>query len=261
METEHIVKSFDEELLKLDNLVVEMGGLAESQLADAIAALVRRDIELAGRVVEQDKRIDAIENEIHGFVLRLLATRQPVAVDLRIILASLKISSSLERIGDYAKNIAKRTTTIAKVPAMGGTAQSIARMTGVVQGMIKNVLDAYIGRDVDMAADVRARDEEVDQMHTSLFRELLTYMMEDPRNITPATHLLFTAKNVERIGDHVTGIAEQIHFMVAGELPGDLRPKGDNTSYTVVEVASPLNAGSRNDGSPNDRPPNDGSKP
>ncbi len=236
METEHIVKSFDEELQKLDNMVVEMGGLAEAQLADAIAALVRRDVALAARVVEQDRRIDAIEAEIHGFVLRLLATRQPVAVDLRIILASLKISSSLERIGDYAKNIAKRTTTIAKVPAMGGTAQSIARMTGVVQGMIKNVLDAYIGRDVDMAADVRARDEEVDQMHSGLFRELLTYMMEDPRNITPATHLLFTAKNAERIGDHVTGIAEQVHFMVAGELPGDLRRKGDTTSFAVVEA-------------------------
>ena len=135
METEHIVKSFDEELLKLDNMVVEMGGLAESQLTDAISALVRRDAELAGRVVAKDRRIDDIETELHNFVLRLLATRQPVAVDLRIILASLKISSSLERIGDYAKNIAKRTTPIAKVPAMGGTAQSIARMAAMVQGM------------------------------------------------------------------------------------------------------------------------------
>ena len=236
METEHIVKSFDEELLKLDNMVVEMGGLAESQLTDAISALVRRDAELAGRVVAKDRRIDDIETEIHNFVLRLLATRQPVAVDLRIILASLKISSSLERIGDYAKNIAKRTTPIAKVLAMGGTAQSIARMAAMVQGMIKNVLDAYINRDLDMAADVRARDEEVDQMHTSLFRELLTYMIEDPRNITAATHLVFTAKNVERIGDHATGIAEQVHFMVAGELPGEMRPKSDNASFTVAEA-------------------------
>ena len=238
METEHIVKSFDEELQRLDNMILEMGGLAESQLADAIAALVRRDADLARRVVEQDRRIDTIENDIHGFTLRMLATRQPVAVDLRIILAALKISSSLERIGDYAKNVAKRTTTIAGVPSIGGTAQSIARMAAVVQGMIKNVLDAYIARDLDMVADVRARDEEVDQMHTSLFRELLTYMMEDPRNITPATHLLFTAKNVERIGDHVTAIAEQVHFMVAGELPGEPRPKGDSTSFTAIEVAA-----------------------
>ncbi len=238
METEHIVKSFDEELQRLDNMILEMGGLAESQLADAIAALVRRDADLARRVVEQDRRIDTIENDIHGFTLRMLATRQPVAVDLRIILAALKISSSLERIGDYAKNVAKRTTTIAGVPSIGGTAQSIARMAAVVHGMIKNVLDAYIARDLDMVADVRARDEEVDQMHTSLFRELLTYMMEDPRNITPATHLLFTAKNVERIGDHVTAIAEQVHFMVAGELPGEPRPKGDSTSFTAIEVAA-----------------------
>ncbi len=236
MESEHIVKSFDEELQKLDNLVVEMGGLAESQLADAVNALVRRDVELAQKVVEGDGRIDAIEIEIHEFTLRLLATRQPVAVDLRIILAALKISSSLERIGDYAKNIAKRTTTIAKVAAMGGTAQSIARMSVVVQSMIKNALDAYVSRDLDMVVDVRARDEEVDQMHTSLFRELLTYMMEDARNITPATHLLFTAKNVERMGDHATAIAEQVQFMIAGELPGDPRPKGDNSSFTVVEA-------------------------
>ena len=156
--------------------------------------------------------------------------------DLPASLSLISIVHDVERIGDYAKNIAKRTTPIAKVLAMGGTAQSIARMAAMVQGMIKNVLDAYINRDLDMAADVRARDEEVDQMHTSLFRELLTYMMEDPRNITAATHLVFTAKNVERIGDHATGIAEQVHFMVAGELPGEMRPKSDNASFTVVEA-------------------------
>lgn len=236
MESEHIVKSFDEALLKLDNMVLEMGGLAEHQLAEATNALIRRDIEAAKRVVEQDKRIDTIENEIHDFTLKLLALRQPMAADLRIILAASKISSNLERIGDYAKNVAKRSTTISVNPKMGGTAQSIARMSGLVQGMIKNVLDAYVNRDVDMAADVRLRDEEVDQMHTSLFRELLTYMMEDHRNITPSTHLLFTAKNIERIGDHATGIAEQIHFMITGELPPDERPKGDSTSFTAIEA-------------------------
>jgi len=236
METDHIVKSFDEELVKLDNMVAEMGGLAEAQLANAIDALLRRDVELAARIVERDLRIDAIENELHTFTIRLLALRQPMADDLRIIVAALKISSSLERIGDYAKNVAKRTFVLAKGPPLGGTAQSIARMAALVQVMIKNVLDAYIQRDAAKAGDVRARDQEVDQVYTSLFRELLTYMMEDPRNITVATHLLFVAKNVERIGDHVTGIAEQVHFMVMGELPGDLRPKGDNTSFAGFDL-------------------------
>lgn len=236
METDHIVKSFDEELVKLDNMVAEMGGLAEMQLANAIDALLRRDVEQAARIVEGDLRIDAIENELHTFTIRLLALRQPMADDLRIIVAALKISSSLERVGDYAKNIAKRTFILAKGPPLGGTAQSIARMAALVQVMIKNVLDAYIQRDAAKASDVRARDQEVDQVYTSLFRELLTYMMEDPRNITVATHLLFVAKNVERIGDHVTGIAEQVHFMVMGELPGDLRPKGDNTSFAGVDL-------------------------
>jgi len=235
METDHIVKSFDDELAKLDNMIAEMGGLAEVQLADAIGALVRRDVELANRVIEKDRRIDAIENELHSFTIRLLALRQPMADDLRIIVAALKISSNLERVGDYAKNIAKRTFVLAKGPPLGGTAQSIARMAALVQVMIKNVLDAYIQRDAAKAGDVRARDEEVDQVYNSLFRELLTYMMEDPRNITAATHLLFVAKNVERIGDHVTGIAEQIHFMVMGDLPGDARPKGDTTSFTTLD--------------------------
>jgi phosphate transport system protein len=246
MESEHIVKSFDEELQKLNNMIAEMGGLAEVQLADAIAALVRRDVEMAARVVEGDRRIDAIEADLHRFTIRMLALRQPMADDLRIIVAALKISSNLERVGDYAKNVAKRTFALAKAPAMGGATQSIARMAALVQVMIKNVLDAYLQGDAAKADDVRLRDEEVDQIYTSLFRELLTYMMEDPRNITAATHLLFVAKNVERIGDHVTGIAEQVHFMIAGELPGDLRPKGDNTSFTVVEPA-PAAANSEQD--------------
>jgi len=238
METGHIVKSFDEELARLDNMVAEMGGLAEAQLVDAVAALIRRDVAAAERIVARDRRLDAIENDLHSLTLRLLALRQPVAADLRIIVAALKISSSLERIGDYAKNIAKRTFALAKAPALGGAAHSIARMAALVQAMIKNVLDAYIQRDAAKADDVRLRDQEVDQVYTSLFRELLTYMMEDPRSITAATHLLFVAKNVERIGDHATGIAEQVHFMVAGELPGELRPKGDNTSFTVVELGA-----------------------
>ena len=234
MEADHIVKSFDEELGQLDNLIAEMGGLAEVQLADAIDALIKRDLARAREVRASDRRIDALEADIDQFSIRLLALRQPLAEDLRIIIAALKIASNLERIGDYAKNVAKRTVALAQAPAMGGASNTIARMGQLVQGMIKNVLDSYVARDVAKADDVRARDQEVDQLHTSLFRELLTYMMEDPRNITPCTHLLFIAKNVERIGDHATSIAEQVHFMVHGAMPREERPKGDESSFTVV---------------------------
>ena len=237
MKREHIVKSFDEELAKLDRMVVEMGGLAEAQLAGAVTALTRRDVEMAMAIVGRDKRIDALEEEIHAFTIRLLALRQPMADDLRIVFAALKISSSLERVGDYAKNIAKRTFALAKTPPLTGASQSIARMGSLVQIMIKNVLDAYVHRDVALAEDVRERDAEVDQIHTSLFRELLTYMMEDPRHITTATHLLFVAKNVERIGDHATGVAEQVIFMIEGSMPEDERAKEDTASFAVFEAS------------------------
>jgi len=235
METEHIVKSYDEELGKLDNMIAEMGGLAEAQLADAIQALTTRDVEFAERIVQGDKRIDELENKIDNFTLRLLALRQPMAEDLRVVIAALKVSANLERIGDYAKNVAKRTVPLAQAPALGGACGTIARMGVLVQGMIKNVLDAYVTRDSKKADDVRLRDKEVDTMYTSFFRELMTYMMEDPRNITPCTHLHFVAKNIERIGDHATGMAEQVHFMVHGIRPDDERPKGDQSSLTVVE--------------------------
>ncbi len=236
METEHIVKAFDEELGLLDKIIAEMGGLAEAQLADAISALVRRDAKAAHEVVRNDARVDELEARVDAFAIRLLALRQPVADDLRVVLAALKIASDLERIGDYAKNVAKRTTALAQGPEIEGMAHSLTRMGRLVQGMIKNVLDAYVARDMGKADDVRARDEEVDQLHTSLFRELLTYMMEDPRNITACTHLLFVAKNVERIGDHATNIAEHVHFMVGGERPGDHRRKDDRSSFTVVSA-------------------------
>ena len=232
---QHIVKSFDDELNWLDNTIAEMGGLAEAQLAAAIDALVRRDAEKAAEIVEWDKRIDALEEEINSFTVRVLALRQPQASDLRITVAALKSAGELERIGDYAKNVAKRTITLAKTEPVGSAANSISRMGTMVQGMIKNVLDAYVSRDWQRAEDVRLRDEEVDQVHTSLFRELLTYMMEDPRNITACTHLLFIAKNVEHIGDHTTNIAEHIHFMVRGEEPETARVNEDLSSYTVVE--------------------------
>ena len=235
LDGEHIVKSFDDELNWLDNAIAEMGGLAEAQLAAAIDALVRRDAEKAAEIIEWDKRIDKLEEDINNFTVRMLALRQPRASDLRITVAALKSAGDLERIGDYAKNVAKRTITISKTEPVGGAVKSIARMASMVQSMIKNVLDAYVSRDWERAADVRLRDEDVDHSHTSLFRELLTYMMEDPRNITACTHLLFIAKNVERIGDHTTNIAEHIHFMVRGGEPENARINDDLSSYTVVE--------------------------
>jgi phosphate transport system protein len=241
MDTEHIVKSYDEDLRRLENMIAEMGGMAEMQLADAVEALVRFDTDAAAEIVKRDKRIDALEMEIDDFIIKLMALRQPLAEDLRNVITGLKISSNLERIGDYSKNIAKRTSTLSQssmTPVLvKGPIGTISRMARIVQEMIKNVLDAYIARDADKADDVRAKDEEVDQLHSSLFRELLTYMMEDPRNITPCTHLMFVAKNVERMGDHVTGIAEQVHFMVHGALPDEERIKGDSTSSMMVELS------------------------
>jgi phosphate transport system protein len=227
MNTEHIVKSYDEDLSHLDSLIAEMGGRAEVQLAGAIEALNQGDIEAANRIVESDKKIDDLESQIDDFTLRLLALRQPMARDLRAVVAALKASSDLERIGDFAKNNAKRVEVLSKTAPIGSTLNTITRMSLLVQEMIKNVLDAYVDRDADMAEDVRIRDEEVDNMYTSLFRELLTYMMENPHNITPCTHLLFVAKNIERIGDHTTNIAEQVYFIVHGERLAEDRPKGD----------------------------------
>jgi phosphate transport system protein len=233
MGTEHIVTSFDEDLGQLETMISEMGGMAEAQLSDAIKALVNGDAVLAARTITRDKDLDDFESEIGALAVRLLALRNPVANDLRIVIAVLKISSNLERVGDYAKNIAKRTMVLERGPKIGDAVHSLVRMAGLTQAMIKNVLDSFASGDSAKADDVRLRDEDVDRLYTSLFRELLTYMMEDPRNITPCTHLLFMAKNLERIGDHATGIAEQVHFMVLGETPPDERPKGDGSSMIV----------------------------
>lgn len=238
MAQEHIVKSFDAELEKLNNVIAQMGGLAEAQLAEAIEALVRRDSEEAARIAAGDQQIDALERKVDALAVRLLVLRQPMATDLRAIIAALKISGLLERIGDYAKNVAKRTIALSQTPPMGPT-NTVARMGGVVQEMIKNVLDAYVARDAEKAEDVRRRDAEVDALHTSLFRELLTYMMEDSRKITACTHLLFVAKNIERIGDHATNIAEAVLFMVRGESPEEEREKGDVSSLTVMPNGVP----------------------
>jgi len=235
MVSDHIVKSFDDDLNHLVNMIAEMGGIAERQLADAISALSKRDEALAAHVIDQDKRLDTLEEDIDAQVIRMLALRQPQAQDLRAVIVALKISAELERVGDYAKNVAKRTLTLMQAPALGPTAATIGRMGLIVSSMINNVIDAYLNSDLLKADEVRSRDQDVDQLHTSLFRELLTYMMEDPRNITTCTHLLFIAKNIERMGDHVTNIAENVHFLVAGETPGHDRPKGDLSSSMIVK--------------------------
>lgn len=232
---EHIVKSFDDQLGLLDSKIAEMGGLAESQVADTIDALAHRDASLAADVIDRDDKLDALEYEVNDISLRLLALRQPMGEDLRAVVAGLKISADIERIGDLATNVAKRAITLAKAPPVASTV-TIVRMGVIVQGMIKSALDSYIARDAHQAMDVWKRDEEVDQLHTSLFREMLTYMMENPRNITPCAHLMFVAKNIERVGDHVTNIAERVLFLVSGEAPGSVRPKEDDSPFTMVSA-------------------------
>ena len=233
MASEHIIKSYDEELQRLDNAITQMGGLAESQLGAAIEAVGKRDSDIATEVIEGDVQVDNLEREIESLVVRLLALRQPMARDLRQSIAALKISSDLERIGDYAANVAKRSIALNQTPPVKPV-YAIPRMGRLCQAMIKDVLDAYVERDADKALAVWLRDEELDEMYTSLFRELLTYMIEDPRNITACTHLLFIAKNLERIGDHTTNIAETIYYSVKGEVLPDVRPKGDTSAYAVV---------------------------
>ena len=231
--SEHIVKSFDDELKQLSQVIAQMGGLAEAQLQTAIDALARRDSATAQEAVASDARINQLETQVDAMAVRMLALRQPMAQDLREVVAALKISGAIERIGDYAANVAKRVLTLSQLPPVRPL-HAIPRMGRLAQELLKEVLDAYIEHDAEKAVRVWERDEEVDEMYTSLFRELLTYMMEDPRNITPCTHLLFIAKNIERIGDHATNIAETIHFLVRGKPLEAVRPKGDKSSFAVV---------------------------
>jgi phosphate transport system protein len=238
MSREHTVKSFDEELLALDNVIARMGGLAEAQFASAITALARRDSELATSVIASDAKVDGLQTEIDQRALRALALRQPMANDLRTIVCTLRIAAELERIADYAANLAKRAIALNQTPAMPSVT-TVARMGELVRAMIKDVIDAYLERSVEKARDVWRRDTDVDAIYNSLFRELLTYMMEDPRNITPCTHLLFIAKNIERMGDHATNIAELVEFLVTGTRVGEERPKQDRTAFAVVEPPAP----------------------
>jgi phosphate transport system protein len=235
--SDHIVKSFDEQLQGLAAAVAQMGGLAEAQLASAIDAIARRDSGAAESAVAGDVRIDALQQEIEERALKLLALRQPMAVDLRETLAAIKIAGELERIGDLAKNIAKRALVLNREPPIRLT-QSLARMGKAAQNQLKQVLDAFSARDPEEAEAVWRRDGEIDEIYNSLFRELLTYMMEDPRTIGLCTHLLFIAKNIERSGDHCTNIAEVVYHMVkAGHLTA-ARPKADTTSETSVPYES-----------------------
>jgi len=235
MPTEHIVRSYDEDLRKLRDMIARMGGLVERQVADATRALVRRDSDLAGEVVQRDVQIDQLEREIEAFCVRLLALRQPMASDLRIIIAGMKVSNDLERIGDYAANAAKRSIVLASLPGLGSM-NGFERMAHLVQENLKAAMDALVQGDAEAAERVWAADEPVDVIYNGIFREMLTHMMEDPRNITAATHLLFIAKNLERIGDHTTNIAERIHFAVRGEnLPED-RPKGATSAVAALRA-------------------------
>lgn len=235
----HISTAFENDLREIENKVVTMGGLVEQQLEEAAELIVSRDLEASEKLIASDEAVDAIEKEIDQLVVRVIALRQPRAQDLRAVLAALKVAGDLERIGDYAKNLAKRTSVLAQVPPVGSSAKTIRRMCLMVRQMVKDVLDAYLSRDLPAAEEVRFRDEEVDQIHNNLFRTLLTYMLEDQRNITPCMHLLFISKNIERVGDHTTSIAEQIQFLISGSMPDDERPKGDETSLiSESDIAS-----------------------
>ena len=225
---EHIVKSYEDELNALTADCARMGGLTEAQVADALDAVVRRDEAMAEAVVTRDERLDLLEADIERKAIRLIALRQPMANDLRKTVAAMKIASNLERCGDLAKNIAKRTMILNEAEPISPLTRSIERMGRLVMGRLKDVLDAYTGTDLDRALAVWSRDDEVDEHYNSLFRELLTYMMGDPRTITACAHLLFVAKNLERIGDHATNIAEIIHYEITGEeMISAERPKTD----------------------------------
>ncbi len=226
---EHIVKSFDSELNRLYGEISQMGDLAIAQINAAVDVLTRRDSNAAARVVANDDAINALETEISNDVLKLLALRQPMARDLREVYAALKISSDIERIGDYASNVAKRSMVLNNTPALPASAR-IGRLAKTANQILTNALIAYKTSDAELAMQVRDADAELDGQYTSFFRELLTYMMEDPRNIGQCTHLLFMAKNIERIGDHATNIAENTYFVVHGEMPEGERKKDDHTS-------------------------------
>lgn len=231
MAFEHTARAFDGDLQELIRLVAEMGGLAERQIVDSVDALVRRDKELGSRVVAGDAQLDQLQRVIEERAVLTIAKRQPMAVDLRVIVSSLRVATDLERIGDLAKNIGKRVNVLDGNFQPLKLIRGLEHMTKLVQSQVKSVLDAYASQDLPAAMAVWKGDEEVDAICTSLFRELLTYMMEDPRNVGFCIHLMFCAKNIERIGDHATNIAETVFYMIEGQPLVDKRPKGDMTTF------------------------------
>jgi phosphate transport system protein len=224
----HTVKSFDEDIAQLRAVITRMGGLCESQIAESVDALMSRNAEAAQIIIENDKRLDALEAEAEALSVRIIALRAPLADDLREIVSALKIAGVLERIGDYAKNIAKRSAVVAQSQPVG-PAVIIPEMARLVVEIIRDTLDAFVDRDPVKALALLQRDQQVDEYYNSLFRALLTFMMENPHYITPSTHLLFVAKNLERIGDHATSVAEMVYYSVTGQRPAE-RPKNDFTS-------------------------------
>ncbi len=224
----HTVKSFDEDIAQLRAVITRMGGLCETQIAESVDALMSRNSEAAQTIIENDKRLDALEAEAEALAVRIIALRAPLADDLREIVSALKIAGVLERIGDYAKNIAKRSAVIAQSQPVG-PAVIIPEMARLVVEIIRDTLDAFVDRDPVKALALLQRDQQVDEYYNSLFRALLTFMMENPHYITPSTHLLFVAKNLERIGDHATSVAEMVYYSVTGQRPAE-RPKNDFTS-------------------------------
>ncbi|HCL66804.1 MAG TPA: phosphate transport system regulatory protein PhoU [Rhizobium sp.] len=230
MSTSHIYSAFDEELKYLMRRISEMGGLAEQMVADSVRALVNGDAALAQKVISDDAIMDSAEREIGDKAIVTIARRQPVASDLREIIGTLRIANDLERVGDLGKSNAKRVMAVQGTGVPRKLARGIEHLSELALVQLKEVLDVYTTRSAEKAKSIRDRDEEIDAMYTSLFRELLTYMMEDPRNITSCTHLLFCAKNIERIGDHATNIAETIYYMTTGAQPEGERPKDDLTA-------------------------------
>lgn len=228
----HIVASFDEDLVRVQAKISEMGGICEELLSKALEAVQTRDSQLARQVIERDKALDAMESALEEQVIRIIAQRQPVASDLRVLIAALKISSTLERIGDLAKNIAKRAIPLSSARSVKVTA-SIVRMGRQTLIQLSDVLNAHAARDVDQAVQIWNQDYEIDEMYNAIFREVVTYMVEDSRLIGTGAQLMFIAKNLERIGDHTTQIAEMVHYIVRGESLGDDRPKGEPAGFAA----------------------------
>ena len=235
MSSTHIVSIYDEELKYLSRRISEMGGTAEQMVADSVRALVSTDVALAQKVISEDVILDNAERQINDKAIVTIAKRQPMAADLREIMGTIRIAAELERVGDLGKNTAKRVIAVQSSGMPRKLARGLEHLAELALMQLKEVLDVYATRSIEKAKAIRERDDEIDAIYTSLFRELLTYMMEDPRSITACMHLHFIAKNIERMGDHATGIAEQVIYLATGDLPEDTRPKGESVPRLNTE--------------------------